>query len=366
MYMNNICSSCAYESSTNAKFCLKCGSTMTAQVISEPPAEVSTTNISVPPTTGANLTEGTSFSTTVSIPPSANSPSQTSVSSSPTSTGQTQQQPFGSVTVTFNPPPPPPPPPPPASIKPATAQTTSSQSTNESTSNQTPSSSKSGLLVFGAIAAVLVGVAFLFLGNSGTPQPAVPSQNGAPKTSEEALSAKDHLNQLLGLVRDSRWNEVGTKLNQIKSMSQIKAGDQKNSSDLTSSADQLLKDGQVQDAYNQFEKAVSADPRNVAARFGMGTCLTRLGKFDSAITVLVDAILISPDKGAGWLAASEAFSELGKDEAAASSLKLAIYLANNREAAMKFLNAANENVQSPKFKKVIESTLPALSGVPKK
>jgi len=33
---------------------------------------------------------------------------------------------------------------------------------------------------------------------------------------------------------------------------------------------------------------------------------------------------------------------------------------------MNFLNAANENVQSSKFKKVIESTLPALSGVPKK
>ena len=337
---------------------------MNLQASSQPSQDIGPANITVPTTTTANLTEGTPFSTTVSIPPNANPSTHDSVSPSSIPGGQTQQQPFGSVTVTFNPPPPPPPPPPPVSIKPAPSQNTTSQTTNASTSNQTQSSNN-GLIVFGAIAVVLAGGAFFFLGNSGTPQPVAPSQTGSTKPSE-ALSAKDHLNQLLGLVRDSRWNEVGTKLNQIKSMSQIKAGDQKTSSDLSASADQFLKDGQVQDAYNQFEKAVSADPRNVAARFGMGTCLTRLGKFDSAITVLVDAILISPDKGAGWLAASEAFSELGKDEAAASSLKLAIYLANNREAAIKFLNAANENVQSPKFKKVIESTLPALSGVPKK
>jgi hypothetical protein len=43
-----------------------------------------------------------------------------------------------------------------------------------------------------------------------------------------------------------------------------------------------------------------------------------------------------------------------------------VHLAQNRPAAMQFLNNANETVKSAKFKKLIETALPTLSGVPAK
>jgi Tfp pilus assembly protein PilF len=92
----------------------------------------------------------------------------------------------------------------------------------------------------------------------------------------------------------------------------------------------------------------------------------RNGKLDVAANVLVDGLLIVPDSGDGWLAAAEVFAENGKDEAANASLKLALHLAQNRAAAMQFLGSANETIKSAKFKKLIETALPTLSGVPSK
>ena len=112
---------------------------------------------------------------------------------------------------------------------------------------------------------------------------------------------------------------------------------------------------------------MALDATNADARFGLGTSLVRSGKATVATAVLIDGLLIAPDRGAGWLAAAEVFAENGKDEAAVSSLKLAVHLAKNREGALKFLGAANsDNVPSAKLRKILESAMPSLSGVPGK
>jgi len=81
--------------------------------------------------------------------------------------------------------------------------------------------------------------------------------------------------------------------------------------------------------------------------------------------VLIDSLQIAPDVGSGWLTAAEVFSELDKTEAATSALKLAYFYASNRDNARKFLEDASR-INSAKFRKVIENTLPALSGIPAK
>lgn len=277
---------------------------------------------------------------------------------------------FGSVSNTATPPPPPPPPPrPPTATKPAVATSNTTSSAPTATISK---GSNNSMILIGLALAVIGGAAFMFMGNSTAPAPAptpapvtVPAVKPAP-TPEATTTAKDELNQLLGLARDGRWKEVSPKVQLIKSMSQVSAGNSKASAEASASADQTLKAGNAQEAASQFEKAVALDAANAEARFGLGTSLVRSGKANVATAVLIDGLLIAPDRGTGWLAAAEAFAENGKDEAAVSALKLAIHLAKNREGALKFLSATNDNIPNVKLRKIIETAMPSLSGVPGK
>jgi predicted Zn-dependent protease len=233
------------------------------------------------------------------------------------------------------------------------------------------SGSSKGLIIGVAVVAVAAVGGFMMMGKSSeapaakAPQTSAATTAAAPAASTVALSAKDHLNQLLGLARDSRWKEVPAKVSLIKSMGQVNKTNDAGSKTLTDQGLELLGADQLAKAAETFEKAIQADPGNAQARFGLGSALTRQGKFDAAITVLIDSLLIAPEEGRGWFTAAEAFAELGKTEAAASALKLAYYQANNRENTRKFLEDPNR-IKSDKFRKVIDSTLPALSGIPAK
>jgi predicted Zn-dependent protease len=229
--------------------------------------------------------------------------------------------------------------------------------------------SKTGLIV-GALVVVAVAIgAFMFLGK-GESAPA--SSNSAPAersnstAANQPVTAKDELNILLGLVRDGRWKEATPKIQQLKSLSQVAAGDRQAATAPYTQGAQLLTDNDLQGAATAFEKAISADASFGAPRFGLARSYSRSGKLDTAAAVLVDGLLIAPDSGDGWLAAAEVFAENNKDEAANASLKLALHLAQNRSTAMQFLSNANETVKSAKFKKIIEVAMPTLSGVPSK
>jgi len=279
---------------------------------------------------------------------------------------QTTIQPFGSVTVTFTPPPPPPPPPPPLIQRPATQG-----SVNVSFGQAAPpaQNSKTGLIVGGVVVIALAIGAFVFIGR-GDNKPAI-SNNQTTARSDNAVvnqpvTAKDELNLVLGLVRDGRWKEVSPKIQQLKSLSGVAAGNRQEATVAYTAGAELLTDKNLQGAATEFEKAISADAAYGAPRFGLARTYARNGKLDAAAAVLVDGLLITPDSGDGWLAAAEVFAENGKDEAANASLKLALYFAKNRSAAMQFLSNANETVESSKFKKLIETALPTLTGVPSK
>jgi len=278
----------------------------------------------------------------------------------------TTQQPFGSVTVTFNPPPPPPPPPPPSFNRPAAQGTV-----NVAVTPAAPASgSKMGLVIGGVVIAVLAIAAFVFLGNGASKTNTTSSPTSAGSSSgvaaNQPTTAKDELNILLGLVRDGRWKEVTPKIQQLKSLSQVSAGNRKEATTAFDAGQQMLNENNLQGAIAEFEKAIASDASFGSPRFSLARSYARNGKLDVAANVLVDGLLITPDSGDGWLAAAEVFAENGKDEAANASLKLALHLAQNRSAAMQFLGSANETIKSAKFKKLIETALPTLSGVPSK
>jgi predicted Zn-dependent protease len=243
---------------------------------------------------------------------------------------------------------------------------------NVSVSQAAPpaSKSKSGLII-GVVVVVLAAIGgFMFLskGDSKPAPAAAPAapQAAAPSAAAQPVTAKDELNILLGLVRDGRWKEVTPKIQQLKSLSQVSAGNRQDSTNFYTAGVQFLGENNFQGASTEFEKAISADSSFGSPRFGLARTYARNGKLDTAAAVLVDGLLIAPDSGDGWLAAAEVFAENGKEEAANASLRLAVHLAQNRPAAMQFLNNANETVKSAKFKKLIETALPTLSGVPAK
>ncbi len=181
-----------------------------------------------------------------------------------------------------------------------------------------------------------------------------------------AQNRKEVLNQLISLSRENRWTEVAPILTVIKSFSQRDSGDRGANVNIFNRAEQLLKDAQFESAISEFQKVVAADPSFAEARFGLSIAELRLRKFDNAIASLVEALLINPESGPGWLTASEVFSELGKKDAAEASLKLAVYLAQDREKALNYLRGANINVKSESFKKIIKSSMDELGRVPRR
>jgi tetratricopeptide (TPR) repeat protein len=255
-------------------------------------------------------------------------------------------------------------------IRPPTAQpAVASATVSVTTTPPAKSGSNKGILIGVVVAVAVAGGAFMSMGdkedaNKNVPA-AAPVPAPVPNTAPVALSAKDHLNQLLGLSRDGRWKDVPAKVALVKSMGQVSKTNSPESQKLTDQGLEALRADQLIKAAEILEKAIQADPGNYQARFGLGTALTRQDKFDAAITVLIDSLQIAPDVGSGWLTAAEVFSELDKTEAATSALKLAYFYASNRDNARKFLEDASR-INSAKFRKVIENTLPALSGIPAK
>lgn len=257
-------------------------------------------------------------------------------------------------------------------IRPPAAQPAPAAATVTVTTNPpAKSGSGKGILIGAVVAVAVAGGAFMSMGGKDDTQKNAPVASPAPSPAPASgaapvvLTAKEHLNQLLGLARDGRWNDVPAKVTLVKSLGQVSKTNSPESQKLTEEGLEALRADQLGKANEVLEKAIQADPGNFQARFGLGTALTRQGKFDAAITVLIDSLLIAPDVGSGWLTAAEAFSELDKTEAATSALKLAYFYASNRDNARKFLEDTSR-IKSVKFRKVIDNTLPALSGIPAK
>lgn len=206
-------------------------------------------------------------------------------------------------------------------------------------------------------------------GSKSGPPPAPASSTTAPAAAQTAPASanparKEVLNQLISASRENRWAEVKPTLTAIKALAQPAAGDKVAAGKLQDQANQALKAGNFDEAGAAFEKAGAADPSNLEVRLGLATAQVRAGKVDLASGTLVEALLVGPENGAAWLLASETFAELDKNEASLACLKLAVHLAKDREKAMGYLQGAEANIKSTKFKAVALAALPQLKDVP--
>ena len=312
------CPACRHENTDTAKFCLKCGAPM-APVAPAAPA------------------------------PAVSEPSRAPevVSSS------VQETPFGSVNinVSVTPRPPPVPPPPPTfAPKPAAAAPSAPAPAAKS-------GGSTGLIIGVVVVAAIAGAAFMFMGKGEAP--VAPAKQAAA----QPLTSKEILNQILGLVRDNRWQDVKPKVNSLKELVQVTKGNRANSEKLTQDGLKMLESNNTAEAIALFEKAIAEDSSYFGPRSLLGRTLSRSGKPDAARLVLVDALVMEPDRGGTWVSAAEMFAEMGKPEESASALKLAIHFSTNREAAMQFLQDKTK-FPSDKFWSVVENNRSALNGVP--
>ncbi len=329
------CSSCRHENTDTAKFCLKCGAPIAAAV-SSPPVLAVTESPAVPE---------------VARPP-------------------VQQTPFGNVTA--NPPMtprPPPAPPPPPTFAPKPAAVTAPAATPAPAVQAAKSGGSTGLIVGAVVVVVIAVAAFVLMGKDKAPapvasvSPAAPAAAPAKPAAAQPLSSKEILNQILGLVRDNRWQDVKPKVNSLKELVQVTKGNRANSEKLTQDGAKLIESNNMAEAIPLFEKAIAEDPSYFSPRSLLGRTLSRSGKPDAARIVLVEALVMEPDRGGTWFSAAEMFAEMGKAEESASALKLAIHFSTNRETAMQYLQDKT-HFPSLKFWNVIESNRSGLNGVP--
>lgn len=273
-----------------------------------------------------------------------------------------QQTPFGNVAVTPRPPPvrvAPPAftPPPAAAPAPAPAAPVSK------------SGGSTGLIVGVVAVAIIAGGAFVFMGKgkneASAPVAASAADAVKPGAAQapQALTSKEILNQILGLVRDNRWQDVKPKVNSLKELVQVTKGNRANSEKLTQEALKLLESNSTSEAISLFEKAIAEDSSYFGPRSLLGRTLSRSGKPEVARLVLIDALVMEPDRGGTWFSAAEMFAEIGKPEISADALKLAVHFAANRESAMKLLEDKTQ-FPSAKFWAVVENNRSVLNGVP--
>lgn len=182
--------------------------------------------------------------------------------------------------------------------------------------------------------AVLVAVGFYFVTNGADKKqvvvPIQPSQISTTQTSIEApakrVLTKELLNEILQATANDRWQEVAALISNGTSPS-----DKVSVDDLLRSAQEKLKSGKLEEAQK----------------------------------IITEALIQDHTKGLSWLIAAQTFAKLDAINVAESSLKLAIYLASNREQAISTLSN-KDSFEDAKFKAVIGSVLPTANTIPVK
>ena len=324
------CPSCLYENTDTAKICIKCGTAIAPTV-----EHIESTAVNATPTTQA-------------------APSAPAASAMP----------FGTVsTPPVRTPPPPPPPPPRPRVDPPKPVAAAAPATASSAATPTAKGGNSKLIVGGGVAVALLIGGFLFSSKSSTPSVAPTTTPSPARAESQAKTAKDQLNEILGLVRDNRWKDVKSAAANLKALAQAPQGNRRLSEEETQIGVKNFEARNYAEAITHFEKAVGADASNVEPRFYLGRALNRTGKFDTAKNVLIDALIIQPDRGASWFTTAEVFAELDKKDEATFALKLAVFFSKNREQAIASLKDKSK-IESDKFWKIIEDVRPVLSGVP--
>ena len=194
---------------------------------------------------------------------------------------------------------------------------------------------KSSIVLPVIFASVVFAAAGIYFVTNGTDKKQVatnnqPSQINTNQPSIEApakrVVTKELLNEILQATSNEKWQEVATLISDGSS-----ASDKVSAEDLVRSAQEKLKAGKLEEA----QKAIT------------------------------DALIQDHKKGLSWLVASQIFAKLDAKPVAESALKLAVYLATNREQAISTLSD-NGSFEDAKFKEVIASVLPSANAIPVK
>ena len=194
---------------------------------------------------------------------------------------------------------------------------------------------KSSIVLPVIFASVVFAAAGIYFVTNGTDKKQVatnnqPSQINTNQPSIEApakrVVTKELLNEILQATSNEKWQEVATLISDGSS-----ASDKVSAEDLVRSAQEKLKAGKLEEA----QKAIT------------------------------EALIQDHKKGLSWLVASQIFAKLDAKPVAESALKLAVYLATNREQAISTLSD-NGSFEDAKFKEVIASVLPSANAIPVK
>jgi hypothetical protein len=194
---------------------------------------------------------------------------------------------------------------------------------------------KSSIVLPVVFASVVFAAAGIYFVTNGTDKKQVatnnqPSQINTNQPSIEApakrVVTKELLNEILQATSNEKWQEVAILISDGSSPS-----DKVSAEDLVRSAQEKLKTGKLEEA----QKAIT------------------------------EALIQDHKKGLSWLVASQIFAKLDAKPVAESALKLAVYLATNREQAISTLSD-NDSFEDAKFKEVIASVLPSANAIPVK
>ena len=194
---------------------------------------------------------------------------------------------------------------------------------------------KSSIVLPVIFASVVFAAAGIYFVTNGTDkkQVAVNNQPSQINTNQPSIEApakrvvtKELLNEILQATSNEKWQEVATLISDGSS-----ASDKVSAEDLVRSAQEKLKTGKLEEA----QKAIT------------------------------EALIQDHKKGLSWLVASQIFAKLDAKPVAESALKLAVYLATNREQAISTLSD-NGSFEDAKFKEVIASVLPSANAIPVK
>ena len=194
---------------------------------------------------------------------------------------------------------------------------------------------KSSIVFPVVLAGVVIAAAGFYFVTNGADKKQVVANSQPPQinTNQPSIAAtakrvvsKELLNEMLQATSNEKWPEVATLISNGASPS-----DKVSVEDLVQSAQEKLKSG----------------------------------KFEEAQKTITEALIQDHTKGLSWLVASQIFARLDAKPVAESSLKLAIYLATNREQAISTLST-NDSFEDAKFKAVIGSVLPSANAIPVK
>ena len=194
---------------------------------------------------------------------------------------------------------------------------------------------KSSLVIPVVFAGVVLAAAgFYFVTNGADKKQVAANNQPSPITTTQPSTeapvkrvvSKELLNEMLQATSNAKWQEVATLI-----------------SNGTSPPDKVSVDDLLRSAQEKLKG----------------------GKLEEAQKTITEALIQDHTKGLSWLIASQIFAKLDATNVAESALKLAIYLATNREQAISTLSN-KDSFEDAKFKAVIGSVLPSADAIPVK